>query len=254
MTSRRGVVKVVLFLGAAGVVMARPWTWGRTEQIAFRPLDAAPPFRHLAMASARISGGGSAANAALIGLTVPGQGPDAELRDRMRGEVARRLLADWRPDGPVPITYFTDIQCPLCPGFEAELLALAAESGSVPQARELPLFPGSERFAQLVVAADLQGPAMGAALREVLRSSRGAVSESRLRQVEGLDVDALVTMADGDRVAAHLAEDRAIAHVLEIPGTPSAVIGRTIIVGRVPAPTLRDVLTREAAEGPPDMG
>ena len=256
MASRRGLLKGLLFFGGAAVIMARPWARNGPSDVVFEPVEGAAPFRRLVTGAADISsGGGSATNAAFVGITVPGQGPDANAVERMRGAVAGRLLGDWRTDGPVPMTYFTDIQCPLCPAFEAQLYDLAEETGAVPVARELPLFPGSDRAARLVLAAQAQG--FGEAVRGVLRATRAAtLPEPRVRrvlaEVAGLDVDAVFVARGGAEVAERLSDDLAMSEVLRIPGTPSAVIGRTVVVGRVPSVTLRAIVEVERAAGPPD--
>jgi predicted DsbA family dithiol-disulfide isomerase len=48
-----------------------------------------------------------------------------------------------------------------------------------------------------------------------------------------------------------LAEDRAAARLLGVPGTPALLIGRTLVIGVQPEAFLRALIAREAEEGPP---
>lgn len=192
--------------------------------------------------------GGGAVDAVFAGLTVR-EAVDPVLDARLRGDLPAALWGDWDGTGPVPVTYFTDIRCPICRVLEARLPQLA---GIQLTTREFPVFGEvSEHAARAIVTAQRQG--QGEAMRQRLHRGAGALSgEAPVSLAEGLGLDGAQFARDynGLEVSARLEEDRALARILRLPGTPILVIGRTRITGLAPTETLRAVVDIEAREGP----
>jgi protein-disulfide isomerase len=239
---RRGLVKGALIFGGAWAIVARPWTWGRTPALAFAPFDPVPGFRRLTLGG-EVTGGG-AGGAVLLGLDAP-PARDAAVEARVRAEASALLLSGWTGGAPVPVTYFTDIRCPLCRMLEPRLQAL---EGITLTTREYPLFgAASDLAARAVLAAGRQGAAE--AMRQRLQRAQSVTAAEALRPLaEALGLDGAQFRADlhGAGVAAQLAEDRALAGLFQLPGTPSLVIGRTRIVGLQSDAVLRAVIAEEA--------
>ena len=230
--NRRFFTGLAVF-GGAWAVMARPWTWFLAPSLEFEPMQELAPFRRL-VGGGEVSGG--AAGAVLLGLDAPAP-VDPGLEAALRADLTGALWGDWEGGGPVPVTYFTDIQCPICRVMEARLAAL---DGVHVVTREYPVFgEASERAARAVLAAGLQGAAE--AMRARLQRSR-VVSVGGM----GLDAERFAVDFEGPEVAARLAEDRALARIFGLPGTPALVVGRTRVVGLVGADVLEALVAEEA--------
>lgn len=246
-------------LGGAGgllaLMIARPWSWGGGAELAFDDIAGLAPFRRLA-GGGSLSGG---SGALLVGLDrAPVPEAERTAGDRLRPGLCATMLGGWQPGGPVPVTYFTDAFCPNCPAAERALAAASASSG-VPVAlstRQLPVLgPASVWSARAVTAAGLQGQAE--AMRQRLRRSAPTASPdmlTRLAASAGLEPDRFARDLLSEDTAETLAEDRALARLFGVPGTPALVIGRTLVVGTAPREALQALLEQEASEGPPACG
>jgi predicted DsbA family dithiol-disulfide isomerase len=253
--TRRDLLRIGAILGVAGIVMARPWQGLRAPDLHFEEIADLPPLRRLTTPG-EVSGG-SASGAVLIGL--PPRDPDEALtqeeRDRLRREICAVLGLSWTPGGPVPVTYFTDINCPSCRRLEADLAAISGEPGPGIDlsTREFPVFGSrSEAAARAIRAADGQGGAEE--MRRHLRTRRApdtAEGVARLGEALGLDGAALATAWRSAAVAESLRKDRGLARLLGIPGTPGLVVGRSLVVGAPGRERLAALVERERRDGPP---
>ncbi len=256
--TRRDALRIGVILGLAALVMARPWQRLGGPDLAFEDMPDLAPLRRLATRGE--ASGGSAADAVFAGL--PGsQRPDAERAaeeaalDRFRSDPCDAFGLDWRPGDPVPVTYFTDIRCPSCRVLEGSLAALAR--GDAPPmnivTREFPVFGHrSEAAARAIIAAGMQGGAEGMRVRLRTRPAPEEPAAAR-RLAEDLGLDPAVFVRDlvSETVTRRLAEDRARASLIGLPGTPALVVGRTVAVGAQPREVLRALLRREDQDGPP---
>lgn len=245
--TRRGLLKGGLVLAAASALMARPWTWGRGTDIVTEPLDGLAPFRTLIRDQASFSGGSGATGAVLVGLdaAVP---VDPALDARLRADLTDILWGDWDGSVPVPVTYFTDIRCPICRPLEERLQSL---DGIALTPREYPVFgEASGLAARAIVTAQQQD--RGEALRRRLQRSAFVLDRTALFQLaEGadIDMDQFATEFDGPTVTLRLQEDLALARIFRLPGTPAMIIGRTRVVGAPPDATLNALVAEEAGLG-----
>lgn len=253
--TRRDFVRIGVILGLTGLVMARPWQGLREPDLSFEDMGDVPPLRRLTGPGE--ASGGSASSAVLVGLEPPGSRPVAPPATlaRLRRDICAMLDLSWPPGGPVPVTYFTDVNCPSCRRLEADLEVLTenASPGFRLNVREYPVFgPRSEAAARVVRAAALQG--RDAEVRRHLQNRRAPETEAGVAALAtqlGLAPGSLVAAWKGREVADRLAEDRALARLLALPGTPGLVVGRTVVIGSVPRTRLAALLRQEAEAGMP---
>lgn len=245
--TRRGLLKGGLAVAGAWALVARPWTWGRDAVIETEPLSDLAPFRRLIGAQSTSNDGLGALGAVFAGLDVPNP-TDPELDTRLRANLTDILWGDWDGNSPVPVTYFTDIRCPICRPLEARLRDM---DGITVTTREFPVFgDASALAARAIVTAQQQG--LGEAMRQRLQRSAFVLDREGLFQLAGgAGIDAVQFAAefDGREVTSRLSEDLALARIFRIPGTPGLVIGRTLVIGAPPDATLRAVIAAEAALG-----
>ncbi len=242
MASRRKVLKGVLFLGAAWAIVARPWTWVMAPDLTYQEIEGLAPFRSLATGG-EVSGGGDPSAAIFAGLN-DRAATDPVLEQSLRDSLTEVLWGDWDGTGPVPVTYFTDINCPICRVLERRLAVL---DGIALTTREYPIFgETSEQAARAILAAGRQGAAeaMRHRLQRAPMAATDAIVEGAARSLS-LDLDQFAADLAGPQVAARLAEDRALAGIFQLPGTPALVVGRTRIVGLVALDVLQAVVDAE---------
>jgi hypothetical protein len=247
-TTRRDLLRIGAILGVAAVVMARPWA--RAPDLAFEDMPGLPPLRRFAGPGA--VGGSDPGQALFAGLDLPSEDERA-LADRLRATICDTLGLGWEPGGPLPITYFTDIRCPSCRVLEASLANLAHEIPFRLVTREFPVFgPRSEAAARAIVAAGSLGAGETARARLLLRPApETAEAAAELAADLSLDPETYLAAWRSPDTTARLAEDRALARLLGLPGTPGLVIGRTIALGALPRATLARLMDAERAGGPP---
>jgi protein-disulfide isomerase len=114
--------------------------------------------------------------------------------------------------------------------------------------KEFPILgPDSLLASKAALAADLQGgyEAMHWALLAENRIDETVIR--RLAETQGLDVERLMQDMASDDIASHIQDNILLAQGLAINGTPSFVIGDTIIPGAVPAGRLAELVSQERA-------
>jgi protein-disulfide isomerase len=139
-----------------------------------------------------------------------------------------------RPDAPVSIIEFTDIQCPYCARFATQ---------TWPQLKERYVDTGKVRFASRDLPLPMHAHAMPAAIaarcagrqgrfwdyREALFRDQGQLAQSpydALAGRMGLDVAKFTECRADPAVAASVRQDAELAQRNGIAGTPSFVVGR----------------------------
>jgi predicted DsbA family dithiol-disulfide isomerase len=251
-TSRRSVLRLVGLGAIFSVVILRPWDRLARPEIAFDPIPDLPPFRYLA--GERRRSGGGAVDWMTIGLAPNAVGEDGAEAPMPVSALCRTLIGDWRTEGPVPVTYFTDMYCPNCRAQERELAALDPEIAQsiTLTTREFPVFGAASTLAaQAILAAALQGA--GEAMRALLqRSAPVRSAEALAERAASIGMDPVRFLADvaSAVVAERLTLDRALARRLGLPGTPSLVVGRSVVIGVLDARSLGDLVRREVEDQP----
>jgi protein-disulfide isomerase len=150
------------------------------------------------------------------------------------------------PASDTTVVEFFDYNCGYCKRSLADTLALLDEVPPLKLVlKEFPVLgPGSREAAEVAVAVRMQDPSGEHYLkfhREML-SGRGAANRQRALAVArdlGLDMARLEhDMASGE-VRATLEESAKLAKALGINGTPSYVVGESVVVGAVGLAGLR---------------
>lgn len=156
--------------------------------------------------------------------------------------------------GSVPVAVFTDYNCPFCRTLTEDLQRLSRRDPPLSLTwHEWPrILPSSEPAARAALAARRQD-AYQPFHRRLMRT-RFQPNEAYLRELaQSVDINAdrlIADMASRD-VEAALARAAALAALFKLPGTPATIIGRRLIIGRVSAEELRDLvlLERDAPSG-----
>jgi protein-disulfide isomerase len=180
----------------------------------------------------------------------------ADQRDRLASE-QEALVADARdpvlgnPDGDVTLVEFFDYRCGYCRIMAEPMQELIAQD---PELRivmkEFPILgPDSLLASRAALAAHRQGgyEAMHWALLAANRIDEAVIRE--LAEDQGLDVDQLLADMQAEPVAAHIQENIRLAQGLNINGTPSFVIGQTVLPGAVPVERLVGLVAEEREAG-----
>jgi protein-disulfide isomerase len=145
-----------------------------------------------------------------------------------------------RPDAPITLTEFADLQCPHCRNFAVEALPAILErhvrAGRVRLvARTLTfLGPDSEKAARMAAAVGLQDHLWDFTdlfLRNQGRMNSGYVTDAFLRRIAGsipgVDVERAMADRDSAAVTAQLEEASRDGDRLGIHGVPAFLLGRT---------------------------
>ena len=169
---------------------------------------------------------------------------EAEAAAKAREAVQKRntdLVSDpnapviGNPDGDVTVVEFFDYNCPYCKRAAPEVAQLIGQDTNLRLVmREWPILGSdSEYAARAALAARAQGK-----YKEyhdaMMRSPRAnEVTVRRVAAEIGLDPERLADDMQDPLVAAHIEQSRRLAVDLGITGTPSFVIGETIVPGYV---------------------
>lgn len=163
------------------------------------------------------------------------------------------LVADPRdpaignPDGDVTLVEFFDYRCGYCRAMVDSLNELIETDSELRVVmKEFPILgPESLLAAKAALAADRQGgySAMHFALMAEDRIDDATIR--RLAEANGLDVEQLVADMESEPVRAHIQDNIRLAQSLGISGTPSFVVGETLLPGAVPLAALNEHIDAE---------
>jgi protein-disulfide isomerase len=186
-------------------------------------------------------------------------------RDAAEAERQRELLAEHRaalvaspedpvlgdPPGDVTIVEFMDYRCGYCRSMAPALRSLLETDRRVRLVvKEFPILgPDSVTAARAALAAKKQGryAELHWALLQARDLSEGAILELARRQ--GLDPERLARDMRSAEVERVVERNRALADALGITGTPSFVIGDTLIPGAAPVAKLAELIARARRPG-----
>lgn len=248
--ARSRLMALAVLIGVAAAWQAVPWVRSLFPQpLDFTVVSDPPGFRRL---------GGGATSGGFdpfvgLGRREAPTGPTVD-EGSLRADLCSALFGAPPAPGTVPVATFSDYYCPFCRVLTRRLAALEAESGGALRVtwHEWPLLgPNSMLAARASLAADRQGAY--AAFQTAL--SRGGFVATpaflaNLAERAGIDPDRLLADMDHPAVAERIARTTALAGLFGFPGTPSMVVGRTIVIGEIDEPTLRALIARERADGP----
>lgn len=144
------------------------------------------------------------------------------------------------PQGNAILVEFFDYNCGFCKRTLPDMLALLKDDPKLKIVlKEFPILgPGSVEAAHVAIAVRMQDPngQKYLAFHKELLGSPGPVSKEQALAAakdQGLDMVRLEKDMVGPEVSATLNEDMKLAEALGIHGTPSFVIGNTVVVGAV---------------------
>ncbi|WP_295042895.1 DsbA family protein [uncultured Paracoccus sp.] len=141
------------------------------------------------------------------------------------------------PDGDVTVVEFIDYRCGYCRKFNDQVHDLVEGDGSIRLIlKEFPILgPDSETSARFAVAAkQIGGDEAYIKAHDALMALRGAPSPEALAKIAadiGIDGDEMLNTMNTESVSAVLRDNRQLAERMAIQGTPTFVIGDTLLRG-----------------------
>lgn len=157
------------------------------------------------------------------------------------------------PDGDVTMVEFVDYRCGYCRKAFDEVNELLDSDGNIRFiVKEFPILGEasvlSSRFA--VATKQVAGDEAYHAVHDALMTFTGQPDEAaltRLAESLGLDPAPILAAMDSEAVIAELQETRALAQRLQINGTPTFVIGETMLRGYAPLDAMRGLVDEARA-------
>jgi protein-disulfide isomerase len=156
------------------------------------------------------------------------------------------------PDGDVTVIEFFDYNCPYCRRAKPTIEGLIAADPNVRVVfREFPILgEDSVLAARAALAARAQG--MYEEFHWALMALSGRINEAQIlktAQELALDVEQLQADMQSDAVNAHIETSLSLAQSLGITGTPSFVVGETILPGLVDQARLEELVSEQRSDG-----
>jgi len=239
---------------AGGTLAVAGWIYGVPRIAAlwpspliYRELDGLAPFRALASAGTL-----STADAMMVGVdgTKVADASHAARKAAVRADPCSALFGQTN-DRRIPVAFFSDFNCPNCRALEAILKDYRTTNlGALRIIRfELPLLGAASTTAsKAVLAADRQGAYT--AMHDRLTRNRMVSDLNVVQSIAdsiGLDGPQLIADMQRPEIETALDQARAIAAVFGFYGTPGMVIGRTVILGVIPAADVKKIIAAEQA-------
>ena len=243
-------------LGGLLVVLAAGWvgfSWFRRrngEEFTFEAISDPAGFRRIA------AGKVSRSTSPLAGLnSVTGKYSEDEMATLRAGLCQALFGKSEIPAGIVPVASFSDYRCPYCRVLTKILARIEGETETVQvKWHEWPLLGDvSLVAAKAALAARRQGAYQ--AFHARLMRTAFVPTEGYLRVMAkdlGIDAERLLEDMESEDVAAEIAIARQLAALFRFPGTPSLVVGRTVVSGAISEADLLRLIERERADGPPE--
>ncbi|MEP2640213.1 DsbA family protein [Roseobacter sp.] len=211
----------------------------RQTAFEFTPMRAIPGFRRLNRGN--LSGGADM----FAGLQTP---DEAAATARLPQDLCTAVFPDAITTDRVPVAVFSDYYCPYCAILDQRLADLQAQGAPIDvRFHELPLLgERSVRAAGVALAAARQGDHTAIHLDMMQRVLRpGLVGIRDVAERHGLDADQLANDASSPQIVQAVEDALALGRALGIPGTPGAMVGRTLVIGALPERELEQVIALE---------
>jgi protein-disulfide isomerase len=149
------------------------------------------------------------------------------------------------PNGNVTFVEFFDYNCGYCKHAMADMLTLMKDDPKLKVVlKEFPVLgPGSQEAARVAVAVRMQDPTKYLAFHTKLLGGRGEANAARALAVAkeiGMDMPRLEKDMKSPEVEKTLKQDFKLAEALGLNGTPSYVIGDSVIVGAIGLKALQE--------------
>ncbi|MGP3697107.1 DsbA family protein [Rhodobacter sp. NSM] len=150
--------------------------------------------------------------------------------------------------GDITVVEFIDYRCGYCRKANAEVEELVKSDGNIRFVlKEYPILGEESVLASRFAISVLQiaGPEAYKAVHDRLITFRGDMTTEalgRLAEEMKLDREAILAHMDKDEVTAVIAANHELAETLEISGTPTFVVDRTMVRGYVPLDGMRQIV------------
>jgi protein-disulfide isomerase len=156
------------------------------------------------------------------------------------------------PKGDVTLVEFFDYRCPYCKQVEPELEKLVADDHKLRFVyKEFPVLgPDSETAAHAALAARQQGKYD--VFHRAMMSTPGHIDEAAIFKVAasvGIDVDRLKQDMKSPEIDKELKANLDLGTQLDLSGTPSFIVGDTIVPGAISGDALKQLIS--TARGKP---
>lgn len=174
----------------------------------------------------------------------------ANQRDLLERDTNAPVLGN--PDGDVTVIEFFDYNCPYCRRAKPTIEGLIAADPNVRVVfREFPILgDDSVLAARAALAARAQDKYEE--FHWALMGLSGRINEAQIMQIAGeleLDVPQLQADMESDAVSVHIETSLSLAQSLGITGTPSFVVGETILPGLVDQARLEELVSELRSDG-----
>ncbi|PRY26514.1 protein-disulfide isomerase [Aliiruegeria haliotis] len=159
------------------------------------------------------------------------------------------------PDGDITIVEFVDYRCGYCRKAFPEVSQLVADDGNIKLIlKEFPILgEQSTASSRMALATKLAlGDEAYKKVHDSLIAFRGEVNADSVKALASdLDLDgaAILEKMNSNEVDAIIAENRALAQRLQISGTPTFVVGGTMLRGYLPYDGMKNVVEQEREGG-----
>jgi protein-disulfide isomerase len=158
------------------------------------------------------------------------------------------------PNGDVTLVEFFDYACPYCRALAPQIHALLGEDKKLRMVfKEFPILSEASAFAaRAALAAEKQGKYVD--FHFALMDFHGKLTKDvvmRTATGAGLDVERLRTDMNDPEIGATIDRDRKLAEALGINGTPSFVIGDTLVPGASDISYLKDLIQKARSGAKP---
>ena len=174
------------------------------------------------------------------------------------GDQIFKDTASWvggNPSGDITVVEFLDYRCGYCRKANAEVEELVKSDGNIRfVVKEFPIL-GDEsvlasRFAISVL--QLAGPEAYKKVHDRLITLRGAMNDETLGRVADdlkLDRKAILARMSSKEVTAVIDANHQLGTALDISGTPTFVVDRTLVRGYVPLDGMRQIVEGQRKDG-----
>ena len=158
------------------------------------------------------------------------------------------------PEGDVTLVEFIDYRCGYCRRAHPEVTELVKSDGEIRKIiKEFPILgPDSVEASRFAIAAKLvEGDEAYAQVNETLIAHEGSFARPALGRIAndlGLDGEAIIARMDDDAVTEVIRANHELAAALQISGTPTFVLGDTMLRGYVPLEGMREVVAEVRAD------
>jgi len=167
----------------------------------------------------------------------------AEHRDEVLHDPTSPVAGN--PNGDVTIVEFFDYRCPYCKQVEPSLAQLRKEDQKLRFVyKEFPILgPESVIASRAALAARKQNKYQQ--LHDALMAARGHLDEATVMTIAGdagLDVQRLKKDMNSPEIESVISKNMALAHILNINGTPGFIVGDQLVPGAVELADLKKLV------------